>query len=76
MSIRHWHTLSNNVSDAFYSRHYHTIKSMVCLLGPFAATQRRGLKNQHLPPQLFQEGLLFNIRRKFRHQHRVPSLYF
>lgn len=76
MSIQHWHALSNNVSDAFYSRHYHTIKIMVCLLGPFAATQRRGLKNQHLPPRLFQEGLLFNIRRKFRHQHRVPSLYF
>lgn len=55
MSIQHWHALSNNVSHAFYSRHYHTIKSILCLLGPSAATQRRGLKRQHLALDAFKK---------------------
>ena len=70
MSIQHWHVLSNNVSNAFYSRLYHTIKSILCLLGPSAATQRRGLK-KIASTRLFQEGLLFNIRRNLGHQHSV-----
>lgn len=65
--------LSNTVSNAFYSKHYHTIKSTLCLPGLLCCNWEVGAKEIAYPTQFFKAS--FSTSKEIMGTH-IVWLYF
>lgn len=81
MSTQHWHALSNNLSNAFYRKHYCTIQNTPSILDLLSATRESGREEINLtdikrnpslhPPSAIQ---LSAIRKTFLNGTVIPKI--